>query len=204
MKFNSHNDVVVALAVDTVNLLTPGWRHGKPHQSPTGAERRAAIAAAVPEEQDPGVGPTESEAAALVEVAESLRTVFVSVDAGDVDAAAAVLNRLLQESDSRPHLSKHDDQPWHIHFHGRTDDYVDNWAAGCATALAVVVGSRLHGRLGVCAAECCDRVYMDTSRNGKRRFCSTLCQNRVKTAAFRARGAGGATSGRPSENTGSQ
>ncbi|WP_456236959.1 CGNR zinc finger domain-containing protein [Actinomadura physcomitrii] len=32
-----------------------------------------------------------------------------------------------------------------------------------------------------------DRVYVDTSRNGKRRFCSTACQNRVKTAAFRAR-----------------
>ncbi|MFC6935784.1 CGNR zinc finger domain-containing protein [Actinomadura yumaensis] len=33
----------------------------------------------------------------------------------------------------------------------------------------------------------CDRVYVDTSRNGTRRFCSTACQNRVKTAAFRAR-----------------
>ena len=31
------------------------------------------------------------------------------------------------------------------------------------------------------------RVYVDVSRNGRRRFCSTSCQNRVKTAAFRAR-----------------
>jgi hypothetical protein len=30
-------------------------------------------------------------------------------------------------------------------------------------------------------------VYVDTSRNGTRRFCSTSCQNRVKAAAFRAR-----------------
>jgi predicted RNA-binding Zn ribbon-like protein len=30
-------------------------------------------------------------------------------------------------------------------------------------------------------------VYVDTSRNGTRRFCSTTCQNRVKTAAFRSR-----------------
>ena len=29
--------------------------------------------------------------------------------------------------------------------------------------------------------------YVDTSRNGTRRYCSTSCQNRVKTAAFRAR-----------------
>lgn len=47
--------------------------------------------------------------------------------------------------------------------------------------------SDLAGRLGVCTAERCDRVYVDTSKNGTRRFCSTACQNRVKAAAFRAR-----------------
>ncbi len=42
-------------------------------------------------------------------------------------------------------------------------------------------------RVGVCTAPRCDRVYVDTSRNGTRRYSSTSCQNRVKTAAFRAR-----------------
>jgi predicted RNA-binding Zn ribbon-like protein len=51
----------------------------------------------------------------------------------------------------------------------------------------VVLGSESHDRLGVCTAPRCDRVYVDTSRNGTRRYCSTSCQNRVKTAAFRAR-----------------
>jgi len=45
----------------------------------------------------------------------------------------------------------------------------------------------VYDRLGVCTAPRCDRVYVDTSRNGTRRYCSTSCQNRVKTAAFRAR-----------------
>ena len=63
----------------------------------------------------------------------------------------------------------------------------NGWAAGCATGLAVVLGGDLHDRLGVCTAPRCDRVYVDTSRNGTRRYCSTSCQNRVKTAAFRAR-----------------
>ena len=57
----------------------------------------------------------------------------------------------------------------------------------CATALAVVLGTEHGGRLGVCTAPRCDRVYVDTSRNATRRFCSASCQNRVKTAAFRAR-----------------
>ena len=32
-----------------------------------------------------------------------------------------------------------------------------------------------------------ERVYVDTSKNAKRRFCSTACQNRTKAAAFRQR-----------------
>jgi predicted RNA-binding Zn ribbon-like protein len=61
------------------------------------------------------------------------------------------------------------------------------WAAGCAIGLAFVIGGELYDRLGVCTAPHCDRVYVDTSRNGSKRFCSTACQNRVKAAAFRER-----------------
>ena len=92
---------------------------------------------------------------------------------------------MLARTGARPQLDQHDGEPWHLHFHGPTDSLVTGWAAGCATGLAVVLGSDLHGRLGVCTAPRCDRVYVDTSRNATRRFCSTSCQNRVKTAAFR-------------------
>jgi predicted RNA-binding Zn ribbon-like protein len=32
-------------------------------------------------------------------------------------------------------------------------------------------------------------VFVDTSKNGRRRFCSTRCQSRVKAAAHRSRAA---------------
>jgi predicted RNA-binding Zn ribbon-like protein len=51
----------------------------------------------------------------------------------------------------------------------------------------VALGSDLGGRLGVCSAPACDRVYVDGSKNGTRRFCSTQCQSRVKAAVHRAR-----------------
>jgi predicted RNA-binding Zn ribbon-like protein len=51
----------------------------------------------------------------------------------------------------------------------------------------VALGSDLGGRLGVCSAPACDRVYVDGSKNGTRRFCSTRCQSRVKAAAHRSR-----------------
>jgi predicted RNA-binding Zn ribbon-like protein len=109
------------------------------------------------------------------------------VDRGAVDEAASRLNALLAATGARPQLDRHDGEPWHLHFHGQTDGLVQSWAAGCATGLAVVLGTELYNRLGVCTAPRCDRVYVDISRNGTCRFCSTSCQNRVKAAAFRAR-----------------
>jgi predicted RNA-binding Zn ribbon-like protein len=66
-------------------------------------------------------------------------------------------------------------------------ELANGWAAGCASGLALALGSDLAGRLGVCAAPACDRVYVEVSRNAQRRFCSPQCQSRVKAAAHRAR-----------------
>ena len=42
-------------------------------------------------------------------------------------------------------------------------------------------------RLGTCAADDCDDVVLDLSRNRSRRYCSTTCGNREAVAAYRAR-----------------
>lgn len=187
MNFNSHTDAVVAVAVTLVNTLTAGESRGRVYTPPAGEERSAVVARVLGMgEQGPyrlGV----READELTVVAEALRVVFESVAKGDIDTAAHGVNRLLDETDARPHLDRHDGEPWHVHFHGRGGTLAGDWAASCATGLAVVLGSELYDRLGVCTAPHCDRVYVDVSRNGTRRFCSTPCQNRVKTAAFRAR-----------------
>ena len=180
-------DVVVTVAVELVNVLTPGDANGRGYVPPVGAQRLVAVTAAlrtgVPQSREL----TAAEAEEFVAVAADLRAVFDANAAGEADLAAGLVNDMLATTGARPHLDKHDGEPWHLHFHGRDESMVTGWAAGCATGLAVVLGSMLHGRLGVCTAPRCDRVYVDTSRNGTRRFCSTTCQNRVKTAAFRAR-----------------
>ncbi|GGO14810.1 hypothetical protein GCM10010116_29860 [Microbispora rosea subsp. aerata] len=188
MNFNSHTDAVVAIAVGLVNALTAGEARGRPYQPPVGEARAAAVADILSIGDRPAPAVAEAEADALAEVAGRLRGVFEAVARGDVDTAAYAVNALLAETDARPHLDRHDGEPWHLHFRGAGGTLSGNYAAGCATGLAVVLGSELHDRLGVCTAPHCDRVYVDTSRNGTRRFCSTACQNRVKTAAFRARG----------------
>jgi predicted RNA-binding Zn ribbon-like protein len=185
VNFNSHTDVVVRVAVDLVNLLTPGEERGRRYAPPEAEDRTAAVGVVLR-----GAGGREAtweEAASLCFVAAELRGVFEAVSTGAVDEAAGQVNALLVRTGARPELERHDGEPWHLHFHAADRSLPNGWAAGCATGLAVVLGGDLYDRLGVCTAPRCDRVYVDTSRNGTRRYCSTSCQNRVKTAAFRAR-----------------
>ena len=131
------------------------------------------------------VSPKEAEG--LSRLATRLRHVFAALDDGRPDDAADVLNLLLANSGARPYLQRDAPGHWHLHFHGPEADLVQGWTAGCATGLAYVLGSADVARLGICAAPACERVFLDTSRNGSRRFCSTACQHRVKAAAYRAR-----------------
>lgn len=195
MLFDSHIEVLLEAAVALVNNLTDGERHGRRYAAPTGTGLPTAAAAAltasgqarVPE-QLPG-----DSAVYLTRAAQVMRGVFEAMEEGRVDDAAAAVNRLLRETGARPQLDRVAGEPWQVHFHGSSDSYGVGWSAGCATALALAVGSELAGRLGVCSAPHCDRVYVDTSRNSVRRFCSAPCQSRVKAAAFRARRDSGAS-----------
>jgi predicted RNA-binding Zn ribbon-like protein len=186
VNFTSHVDAIVAAAVNLVNGVTAGAARGRSFDQPAGDDLRAAVAGALRAGR-PAAAVTAEQAAELAAVAGWLRVVFEAVDRGDVDAAAMTVNALLAETGARPRLDKHDGEPWHMHFHASTDSLAQGWAAGCATGLAIVLGTEMYNRLGVCTAPRCDRVYVDVSRNGTRRFCSTSCQNRVKAAAFRAR-----------------
>ncbi|GAA3529729.1 hypothetical protein GCM10022419_005800 [Nonomuraea rosea] len=185
MDYNSHTDTVVRVAVALVNALTPGEQRGRVFEWP--ADQGVAATEALRTVYPSWRAITEAEGAELAHVAERLRRIFAAVAAADVDTAATQVNALLAETNARPMLERHDGEPWHLHFHGQDGTVAGDWAASCATGLAIVLGSEFSDRLGVCTAPHCDRVYVDVSRNGTRRFCSTACQNRVKTAAFRAR-----------------
>ena len=187
MNFNSHTDVVVETAVALVNLLTPGEDRSRGYEPPVGPECATALNAVFKSAGSRTVV-TEAEVMSFTAVAGDLRAVFAAVTAGDIDGAAHRVNNMLAATGAHPTLERHDGKPWHLHFHSADEaSPVKGWAAGCATGLAVVLGGELYNRLGVCTAPHCDRVYVDTSRNGSRRFCSTACQNRVKAAAFRER-----------------
>ncbi|HEX6361204.1 CGNR zinc finger domain-containing protein [Actinophytocola sp.] len=186
MEFDSHTSDVVEYAVTLINDVTPGERHGRPFPAPAGDALTTAVRNAMPRSRTPGL-PTSSDAAELAEWAARLRQVVELVDTDDLDSACVELNRIMREAGAMPTLARHDGEPWHLHFHSADAAWAVSWAASMATGLAVVLGNAVVERLGLCNAPACDRVYVDVSRNGTRRFCSTACQNRVKAAAFRAR-----------------
>jgi predicted RNA-binding Zn ribbon-like protein len=181
VNFGSHADRVVHAAVGLVNALTPGLEHGRPVPDLT-PDLKLARARGVLD-----LPLTADEAKALTRLATGLRPVFVAIDHRNADLAAALVNDLLRQYRPAPYLARHDGEPWHLHFHADRPGTDAGWGAGCATALAAVLGSESWDRLGVCSAPACDRVFVDLSRNGSRRFCSTACQNRTKAAALRAR-----------------
>lgn len=183
MLFDSHMRTLLDASVALVNALTDGEARGRPYRAPEGEALVDAVRAALSAGPDLRLDAAEHLAA----TARALRTVFDAVAADDLDAAAPALNALLRETGARPQLDRTPGEPWQVHFHGSEDSYAVGWSAGCATGLAMALGGDYAGRLGVCAAPRCDRVYVDTSRNAGRHFCSTACQNRVKAAAFRAR-----------------
>lgn len=185
--FDSHVVTLVEVAARLVNELTPGHRGGHEYEAPSGPALRAACAEALSGDGRRTPSVTANQADTLARNASAMRVAFQAVNDGDPSLAATTLNGLLAQTGARPQLDPLPEGGWHVHFHGADDSLATGWSAGCATGLALALGSNLAGRLGTCLADRCDRVYVDLSKNGSRRFCSTACQNRVKAATYRSR-----------------
>jgi predicted RNA-binding Zn ribbon-like protein len=126
---------------------------------------------------------TDDEATRIAAWARRLRPVFEAAPA----ERAGLINELLVESACRPHISSHDGKPPHLHYSAADAGPAGRVRAYTAGGLAHLV-CEAPDRLGVCGREGCGTAYVDTSRNGRRRFCSTRCATRVHVADHRARG----------------
>lgn len=124
-----------------------------------------------------------AQAVAIGEWGRQLRPVFTE---RDLDRQVDLVNELLADSASRPFISRHDDLAPHLHYALDDDDRVRRVKAYTAGGLAHLVCDE-PGRIGACAREDCEIVYVDTSRNGRRRYCSTRCATRVHVAEHRER-----------------
>ena len=139
-------------------------------------------------------GSRTRDAAELASV-HSLRAELSRLWTADEDTAVEGVNRLLREAHALPQLLKHDGWDWHLHATTREAPLADRMGTEAAMALVDVIRSKEMDRMLVCAADDCDAVVLDLSRNRSKRYCDTgNCANRAHVAAYRSRRAtGGST-----------
>ncbi|GGK83252.1 CGNR zinc finger domain-containing protein [Mangrovihabitans endophyticus] len=116
-----------------------------------------------------------------------LREVFERGTAGRDADAVDELNALLGVFPVQPRISGHDAGDWHMHATGRGASVSAEYLAGAVWGLSVWLCEHGSARFGICADDRCGNVYLDTSSNNCRRFCSERCATRSHVAAHRAR-----------------
>lgn len=130
---------------------------------------------------------TERDVVALRRFQGSLRPVFEASDRGDVGTVVTTLNDLLVEHPVTPMISDHDPDDLHMHVANRTASVSELLISESLMGLANLVCDLGATRLGLCQAVKCDHVFVDTSPNQSRRYCSERCSSRANVAAYRAR-----------------
>lgn len=173
MHFNPYGGVAAQMAVALVNL--------GPSASPE------AIGELLRAHDYRPLSPiSDADAVELARWADGLRPVFAVPDLG---RQVSMLNEMLAATVAQPYISQHDGRPPHLHFADENASLVDRIKAYTVGGLAHALCEEPR-RIGRCGRAGCAVVYVDTSRNGRRRFCSTQCANRVHVADHRARQTG--------------
>jgi hypothetical protein len=130
---------------------------------------------------------TDRDATVLRRFQRELRPVFEASDVADVQGVIAGLNELMEKHPITPMISDHDPDGLHLHVATRAVSVSQLLIGEALLGLATLVCDLGPTRMGVCAAARCDHVYVDTSPNQSRRYCSDRCSSRANVAAYRAR-----------------
>jgi predicted RNA-binding Zn ribbon-like protein len=116
-----------------------------------------------------------------------IRGVFEDAAAGEEVAAVRRLNALLDAAPFHPRLTGHDGEDWHLHLAEGAPTASSGYTAAASVGLATYIAENGFARLGVCLSSRCANVYIDSSTNVSRRYCSDRCATRANVAAYRAR-----------------
>lgn len=166
-------------ALDLANTWSPNTDPG-PELLPDVAATRAFLTGRVAGANRAG----EADLEVLRRAREVFRHVLL-VD--DESEAVDALNALLREHPVHPVISGHDGRDWHLHLSDDDRSPGELLVATAALGLAAWLLESGMDRRGQCTHDDCDDVYVDTSRNHSRRYCSSTCSNRANVAAHRAR-----------------
>ena len=174
MQYNHDNMTGVTLAADLVNAVSGGRQ----------SLSRVAVQDVLLSHEIRRAELSDEHLHALAEWADLLREVFSASATEDRTRAA---NVLLTEGTTRAYLTTHDGWSPHLHFTGEDEDIAARVKAVTAGGIAIFLVESGGERLGVCARTDCGKVFVDTSRNGRRTYCSARCGNNDAVSRHRRR-----------------
>ena len=113
---------------------------------------------------------------------------LLTLPTSDPGAASIWVNAELTEHTIAPSLSDHDGSGLHVHWTPPSATFDDQVMADVLMAITQDLCEHGVKRFGRCAADDCEHLFYDSSRNGSRRFCSNpRCASRTHTADHRKR-----------------
>lgn len=124
---------------------------------------------------------------AELEAVRALRPRLRRLWTSDAEEAVALVNELLADAGALPQLVRHGQWSWHLHATPPEAPLATRMAVEAAMAMVDVIRADELARLRVCAADDCEDVVVDLSKNRSKRFCDGGCGNRANVAAYRAR-----------------
>ncbi len=130
---------------------------------------------------------TDRDCMLLRKFQRELRPVFAASSRHDTASVVDGLNELMVRHPITPQISSHDPDDLHIHAASKSQSVAELLVGESLLGLATLVCDLGPSRLGTCAATPCTNVYVDTSPNQSRRYCSDRCSSRANVAAYRAR-----------------
>jgi len=128
----------------------------------------------------------DRDAMLLRKFQRELRPVYEASADGDGTTVVDLLNELMVRHPITPRISDHAGD-LHIHAASKSQSVAELLVGEALIGLAFLVCDLGPTRLGVCDASPCTNVYVDTSPNASRRYCSDRCSSRANVAAYRAR-----------------
>lgn len=178
MVFIRDTEQALRAAVFLVNTL-PGFDDEDTLQTPADLDAYLAV--------NPYTGAMRRDAAE-VESVRSIRPRLRRLWDVDREEAVPLVNEMLRDGRALPRLVIHDGYDWHIHATSDDAPLATRILVEAAMAFVDIIRSDEYDRVRVCAADDCNSVYIDYSRNGSKRYCDTgNCGNRMNVNAYRER-----------------
>lgn len=135
---------------------------------------------------------TRSELEAVADRMVPLSRLVHSLPGSALPDVVHAVNAQLDAAAIAPSLSSHDGFALHIHWTPPSTPFAHRVAVDLLMAVAQTLCDHGTDRFGTCAADGCERVFYDATKNRSRRFCADpRCASRTHTAAHRARRAVG-------------